>query len=195
MKEIQELAATNQQKAWEVIRRTDIINIWKSIGAEINLVGSLKMGLLVKHRDIDFHIYSPVITPADSFRAMAKLAENSSIKRVEYNNLLDTEEACLEWHAWYQDEENELWQLDMIHILKGSRYDGYFEKMAERISAVLTNETRNTIMKLKYDTPETEQFMGVEYYQAVIRDGVRSYEELKEWKRQHPVTGIIEWMP
>lgn len=101
MKEIIELAAKNQQKAWEVVRKTDIINIWKSIGAEINLVGSLKMGLLVKHRDIDFHIYSSAITPADSFRAMEKLAANSSIKRVEYNNLLDTEEACLEWHAWY----------------------------------------------------------------------------------------------
>lgn len=57
MKEIIELAAKNQQKAWEVVRKTDIIDIWKSIGAEINLVGSLKIGLLVKYRDIDFHIY------------------------------------------------------------------------------------------------------------------------------------------
>lgn len=195
MKEIIDLATRNQQKAWKVIRKTDVINIWKSIGAEINLVGSLRMGLLVKHRDIDFHIYSSPITPADSFRAMAKLAENASMKRIEYVNLLDTEEACLEWHGWYEDEEHELWQLDMIHILKDSRYDGYFEKMAERITAVLTDETRNTILKLKYETPETDKIMGVEYYQAVIRDGVRSYEELKEWKRQHPVPGIIEWMP
>lgn len=43
MKEIIELAAKNQQKAWEVVRKTDIINIWKSIGAEINLVGSIEL--------------------------------------------------------------------------------------------------------------------------------------------------------
>lgn len=57
------------------------------------------MGLFMKHRDIDFHIYSASITPADSFAAMAKLAANPAIKRIEYGNLLDTEEQCLEWHA------------------------------------------------------------------------------------------------
>lgn len=89
--------------------------------------------------------------------------------------------------------DNELWQIDMIHIVKGSRYDGYFEKMAERITAVLTDETRQAILKLKYETPDTAKIMGVEYYQAVIQDGVRTYAELEDWKKQHPVTGVIEW--
>ena len=57
MEHLLELAKRNQERAWEVIRQTDIINIWKSVGAEINLVGSLNMGLLMKHKDIDFHIY------------------------------------------------------------------------------------------------------------------------------------------
>ncbi len=195
MKQLIELSERNQETAWRIIRETDIMNIWKSVNAEINLVGSLSMGLLMKHRDIDFHIYTSPLNLADSFRAMAKLAENPSIKRIEYGNLLDTDEACLEWHAWYQYADDELWQIDMIHILKGSRYDGYFEQMAERIKAVLTDETRQAILQLKYETPETEKIIGVEYYQAVIRDGVRSYAELVEWKRQHPLTGVIEWMP
>ena len=83
----------------------------------------------------------------------------------------------------------------MIHIVKGSRYDGYFEKMAERITAVLTDETRQAILKLKYETPDTAKIMGVEYYLAVIQDGVRTYAELEDWKKQHPVTGVIEWIP
>ena len=45
--------------------------------------------------------------------------------------------------------EGELWQMDMIHIQEGSRYDGYFERVAERISAVLTDEMRLAILKLK----------------------------------------------
>ena len=163
--------------------------------AEINLVGSLNMGLLVKNRDVDFHIYSSPLTPAGSFMAMAKLAENPFVKRITYNNLLDTEEACIEWHVWYEDPENGAWKMDMIHILKHSRYDGYFEKMAERIKAVLTEETRKAILRLKYETPDTEYCMGVEYYQAVLRDGVRTYAEFENWRRQHPVTGIVEWMP
>ena len=181
MEHLLELAKRNQERAWEVIRQTDIINIWKSVGAEINLVGSLNMGLLMKHKDIDFHIYTSPFRISDSFQAMARLAENPLIKRIEYGNSLDTEEQCVEWHAWFQDPDNELWQIDMIHIVKGS--------------AVLTDETRQAILKLKYETPDTVKIMGVEYYQAVIQDGVRTYAELEDWKKQHPVTGVIEWIP
>ena len=171
---ILELAKRNQQKAWEIIEDTRIVRIWEGIGAKVNLVGSLRTGLLVKHRE---------------------LAENTSVKKIEYTNLLHTAEACIEWHAWYQDMEGELWQMDMIHIQEGSRYDGYFERAAERISAVLTDEMRLAILKLKYETPDTEKIMGVEYYQAVIQDGVRSYPEFEEWRRLHPAVGVVEWMP
>ena len=190
-----ELAKRNQQKAWEIIEDTRIVRIWEGIGAKVNLVGSLRTGLLMKHRDIDFHIYTSPLDLSASFRAMAELAENTSVKKIEYTNLLHTEEACIEWHAWYQDMEGELWQMDMIHIQEGSRYDGYFERVAERISAVLTDEMRLAILKLKCETPDTEKIMGVEYYQAVIQDGVRSYPEFEEWRRLHPAVGVVEWVP
>lgn len=193
--DILELAKRNQQKAWEIIEDTRIVRIWEGIGAKVNLVGSLRTGLLMKHRDIDFHIYTSPLDLSASFRAMAELAENTSVKKIEYTNLLHTEEACIEWHAWYQDMEGELWQMDMIHIQEGSRYDGYFERVAERISAVLTDEMRLAILNLKYETPDTEKIMGVEYYQAVIQDGVRSYPEFEEWRRLHPAVGVVEWMP
>lgn len=192
---ILELAKRNQQKAWEIIEDTRIVRIWEGIGAKVNLVGSLRTGLLMKHRDIDFHIYTSPWDLSASFRAMAELAENTSVKKIEYTNLLHTAEACIEWHAWYKDMEGELWQMDMIHIQEGSRYDGYFERVAERISAVLTDEMRLAILKLKYETPDTEKIMGVEYYQAVIQDGVRSYPEFEEWRRLHPAVGVVEWMP
>ena len=192
---ILELAKRNQQKAWEIIEDTRIVRIWEGIGAKVNLVGSLRTRLLMKHRDIDFHIYTSPLDLSASFRAIAELAENTSVKKIEYTNLLHTAEACIEWHAWYQDMEGELWQMDMIHIQEGSRYDGYFERVAERISAVLTDEMRLAILKLKYETPDTEKIMGVEYYQAVIQDGVRSYPEFEEWRRLHPALGVVEWVP
>ena len=190
-----ELAERNQQKAWEIIEDTHIIQIWEGIGAKVNLVGSLRTGLLMKHRDIDFHIYTSPLDLSASFRAMAELAKNTSVKKIECVNLLYTVEACVEWHAWYQDMVGELWQIDMIHIREGSRYDGYFERVAERISAVMTDEMKLAILTLKNETPDMEKIMGVEYYQAVIRDGVRSYPEFEEWRRFHPVTGVVEWIP
>jgi len=195
MENILEIAAENQKKAWKVIKDTNIIGIWESVGAEINLVGSLKTGLLMKNRDIDFHIYSAPFTVSGSFSAIAKLAENTRITHIEYNNLINTKEECIEWHAWYKDDEEQMWQIDMIHIIKDSFYDGYFEKVAERICDALTPETRMTILKLKFDTPDTEKISGIEYYQAVIRDKVHTYEEFQQWRKKQPVTGVIEWMP
>ena len=190
-----EIAQTNQHRAHEIIQELNLIPLWASINVEAHLVGSLRMGLLMKHLDIDLHLYSDPVSLADDFRIIARLAQNHRIKQIEYANLLDTEEACLEWHLHYEDPLNQMWQIDMIHILKGSRYDSYFEQMADRIVAALTDETRHTILQLKYETPESEKIMGIEYYQAVLRDGVKNYAEFETWRRQHPITGIITWMP
>lgn len=190
-----EIAQTNQHRAHEIIQELNLIPLWASINVEAHLVGSLRMGLLMKHLDIDLHLYSDPVSLADDFRIIARLAQNPRIKRIEYANLLNTEEACLEWHLHYEDPLNQMWQIDMIHILKGSRYDGYFEQMADRIVTALIDETRHTILQLKYETPESEKIMGIEYYQAVLRDGVKNYVEFETWRRQHPITGIITWMP
>ncbi|MDE7149909.1 MAG: phosphoglycerate mutase family protein [Bacteroidales bacterium] len=193
--DILELAENNQKKAHAIIDKLDIPNVWQSVGAEARLVGSLKMGLLMKHRDIDFHIYSAPLRLEDSFRAMSQIAAHPAIRKTECINLMHTDEACIEWHATYEDDARDLWQIDLIHILKGSRYDGYFERMAERITAALTPETRKTILRLKYETPDSEKIMGVEYYRAVLQGGVTDFAGLQAYRRSHPADGIVEWMP
>jgi len=117
------------------------------------------------------------------------------VGRIECRNLLATDEACVEWHATYRDRDGDEWQLDMIHIVRDSRYDGYFERVADRIAAALTPVTRRAILQLKYDTPDDVKIAGIEYYVAVLRDGVRTYDAFAEWRRTHPLTGIVEWMP
>ena len=164
-------------------------------GAEVRQVGSLRSGLLMKHRDIDFHIYSSPLRLEESFAAMAQLAADPAVGLIECRNLLATDEACVEWHATYRDRDGDEWQLDMIHIVRGSRYDGYFERVADRIAAALTPVTRRAILQLKYDTPDDVKIAGIEYYVAVLRDGVRTYDAFAEWRRTHPLTGIVEWMP
>lgn len=195
MEDILRLAEKNQEKARQVIAESRVVECWEGIGAKINLIGSLKMGLLMKHRDIDFHIYTPELKLADSFLAIARLAENPRIKRIEYANLLNEEDSCLEWHAWYEDNEGELWQIDMMHIVKGSAYDGYFEDMAARIAAALTPEQKETILRLKWQTPDDVKIPGIEYYMAVMRDNVRTYDEFIKWHQTHPQNGIVTWRP
>lgn len=195
MENILKIAQENQKRAYEVLEQTDVISIWESVGAEVNLVGSLRTGLLMTHRDIDLHIYSSPLKISESFAAMAKLAENPSVVRIEYANGIDTEEQCIEWHAWCKDKDGELWQIDMIHILKGSKYDGYFEKVADRINAIITQEQRETILKLKYETPASEKIIGVEYYMAVIGDGVHNFSDFREWRKGFSIEKGMNWMP
>ena len=187
------LAQFNQQKAFDIIEQCQIRQAWQSIGAQINLIGSLKMGLLAKHRDIDFHIYTPALDVAQSFAAMAQIAKNPKIVHIEYRNLLDEEDSCLEWHAWYQDQKE--WQIDMIHIVQGSKYAGYFERQAERILAVMSEQQRETILRLKFETPDEIKIAGIEIYQAVIESGVTTFEELQQWRANRTQNGIVEWRP
>lgn len=195
MKEIINLSEKNQQRAWQIIQDINIVSIWESMGATINLVGSLKTKLMMLNHDIDFHVYTSNFTLEDSFAAVAKLALHPSVKRVEFNNFLKEIDACVSWNVWIEDCDGEWWHIDIIHILKNSRYDGYFEKVAERINSIMTDEIRNTILKLKFQTPADTKIMGVEYYRAVIEGGVKTFEELNEWRKINPANGIVEWMP
>ena len=192
--DIEIIARNNLEKALLVIEKSGVRQAWEAAGAAVNQVGSMAMGLLMKHRDIDFHIYTEKLDAAESFKVIQKICSNPAVTRMEYRNLADTEEACLEFHVWFMLEDEE-WQIDMIQILKGSPFDGFFEHVAQRIKEVMTPEMRRTILELKYLTPDDEHIMGIEYYQAVIADGVRSYPEFTEWRKTHLANGIITWCP
>ncbi|WP_304353021.1 phosphoglycerate mutase family protein [Brachyspira innocens] len=191
-----DISLNNQKKAFSIIKELDIENAFKSIGARVNLVGSLKMGLLMKNKDIDFHVYTSSLDIEKSFLAVSKIAKNKKIEKVTYTNLIDTDEHCIEWHLFYRDDYNadniEIWQIDIIHILEGSYYDGYFEKVADDVMNMLTEEKINIILKLKYETPDNIKIMGIEYYKAVLKDNVETYEEFIKWRDKQLFNGIIE---
>lgn len=189
------IAQKNQKKAFELIQKLNVYAAWETVGATVNLIGSLQTGLLMKHLDIDFHIYTPELKLSDSFCAVEKIAENDGVEKIEYANLLSAQDACLEWHVFYKDEDQNTWQIDMIHIVKGSQYDGFFENIAARINQNATPEQKETILQLKYETPDHEKIAGIEYCRAVMQGGVRTYPELIKWRRKNPVSGILEWLP
>ena len=190
------LAASNQRRAYEILGELRLREAWQEAGGRAEVVGSLRTGLLMKHLDIDLHVYTPApLHVEESFAVMARIAAKPGIRRVEYANLLDAEDGCLEWHAQYEDRDGRMWQIDIIHLAERSPWEGYFERVADRIAAVLTPETREAILRLKWETPDGDKIPGIAYYRAVLEDGVRSYPEFTTWLREHPAEGIVEWMP
>lgn len=194
--EILTLAAANQRRAGEILDELRLRELWQEAGARAEVVGSLRSGLLCRHLDIDLHVYTPApLRVEESFAVMARIARNPRIRRIEYGNLLDAEDCCLEWHAQYEDRDGRVWQIDMIHMEEGSPWAGYFERVADRIAAVLTAETREAILRLKYETPEGEKIPGIVYYRAVLEGGVRDAAAFENWLENHPAEGIMKWIP
>lgn len=83
----------------------------------------------------------------------------------------------------------------MIHIRRGSKYDGTVEKVADAIVSQLTPDIRQTILRIKNDIPDNIQIPGIEIYHAVFTGGVRSYAELQTWRGNNPLTDSLSWMP
>ncbi len=195
LKEINTLSAANSQRANDVLTQSGIIDVLEKEGCTVNLVGSLRMGLLARHRDIDLHVYSSNITIESSFAVMAKLAADTKVTEIRCINGLHTDERCIAWHLKYAADTDDLWQIDIIHIEKGSKYDGYFEHMADRICSVMTSSQRETILRLKFDTPASCDWHGVEYYEAVIADGVTTINEMEQWVSRHRNKTPYYWIP
>ena len=189
------LAAENQQTAWQILKETGIVQTWEKAGATVNLVGSLKSGLLMRNRDIDMHIYTDKLSVSESFSVIQELAERLSLKEIHYKNLIDTEEECIEWHVLYEHNNRDTWKFDMIHIRKGSRYDGTVERVTDAITERLTPEIRKTILQLKQEIPEGIVIPGIEIYHAVFEGDASSYEELEQWRKNHPLINSLDWLP
>lgn len=188
-----QLSQKQTETARMIISSLNLIETWEKAGATINPVGSFRIGVLAKHRDIDFHIYTDSLDISRSFAIIAELCRHKGIKKCTFANLAETDECCFEWHLYYEDDEAQTWQIDLIQIKKGSFYDGYFEKTAEKIIAAMTEEQRKTILRLKFETPDELKISGIEYYKAVIQDGVQTPEDLLRWRQTHRFDGIIEW--
>lgn len=194
-KEIKELASAARKKAFEVLSGSGIREIWEKAGCCVNLVGSLRMDLLGPHRDIDLHVYSSHITEESTFAIAAKMSALPGVMEITSINGLHTDEHCMAWHVKYRADDAEIWKFDIIHIESGTEFDGYFERMGDRIMEVMTPEQRDTILRLKFETPESETIHGVEYYEAVIAGGITTLSSLRTWVTAHREKPPYYWIP
>ena len=192
--EVFDLAFVNQERARGVLESSGIADVWERNGCRVNLVGSLRMGLLASHRDIDLHVYSKGITVEGSFAIAAQVARLPGVTEIRCINGLHTDEHCVAWHIFYRCDD-EVWQFDVIHIEEGTEYDGFFERMADRIVEVMTSGQKEIILRLKFEAPSGSDFHGVEFYEAVIADGISNMVEFEEWVTHHRKKPMYYWIP
>lgn len=194
MEDILQQAEQNTGKALELADKLGLCQAWKKYGGEVHFVGSLANGLYMDSRDIDLHVYTDPMSIPASFAAMAEIAARPGITQVTFANLLNTPEACLEWHAQYAAPDGRPWQLDIIHIAKGSRYDGYFEEQARRIKNALTPQTKRAVLEIKAALAARGGHIGgIWIYQAVLKKGVRTPKEFDAWYARQDTNRILEW--
>ncbi len=186
-------AQENTKAAFAVLRKLRAVAAWDMQGAEVHVVGSLINGLYYNSRDIDLHVYTDIFDMGYGFAVMAQIAAQPGVQKITFTNLLDAPDACCEWHVFYKDEQGQDWTLDIIHIVRGSQFDGFFERQATLIKEMLTGETRAAILQIKKALSGTEHIGGIWIYLAVLRDGIRTPEDFKIWYEKQDKNQIITW--
>ncbi len=187
-------SALVHQKAEKLLRDFQIVEMWESIGAEVRTVGSFRSNLMMD-KDIDLHVYTGELDAAKTFRALTPLLGDPCVIKCKYINGAATDEHCLEWHLALKYFSDEIWTLDMIQILAGTRFDGFFEETTDAIIRALTPETRLAILKLKKAAPAGNYICGIEFYKAVLQDHVRTWGEFELWRKSNPLESMTDWRP
>lgn len=193
MENLLQEAQNNAKEAFAVLRKTRAVTAWDLQGAEAHVVGSLACGLYMDSRDIDLHVYTDPYDVKAAFEAMGMIAAQKGVTGMTYTNLLDAPDACGEWHVFYTDEQGRKWTLDIMHIVRGSRYDGYFERQAQLIKDMLTDETRDAVLQIKKSLSAGPHIGGIWVYLAVLRDGVRTPQQFAAWYEKQDKNQIVEW--
>ena len=150
---------------------------------------------MMKHRDIDLHVYTDALDVSRSLAALAPVVASERTVGSTYINGAGTGEHCLEWHLRLSDEDKEEWKIDMIQILAGTKYDGVMEDVAEAVADAATPEERKRILALKNACPDDLKICGIEYCKAVIADHVTDWEEFMEWRRHNSPETLMDWRP
>lgn len=184
-----------RRRAADVLRSSGVLEAWESLGAKVRSVGSFRNGLMMKHRDIDLHVYTPGLDVPSALSALTPVIAAPRTVSLDFVNGSGTEEHCLEWHLKLRDDSGEVWKIDMIQILAGSAYDGVMEDVAEAVIDAATPEMRRTILALKNACPDDQPIGGIEFYKAVIADRVTTWEEFLDRRTKEPPEDLRRWKP
>jgi hypothetical protein len=195
-------AAQRQELARHILFELDLIGRWKEFGAPV-VVGAVAYDLVVSP-DIDMEIYCPDLRIEHGFSVLSRCALHPSVTKARFANELAGRDRALYWQLRYRPERpkewsqswDKEWKVDMWSA--PADYDlPMGRNLVEPLRLVLTPQTRAVILELKEQRRDdlTLACPSIDLYRAVLDDGVRTAEDLRQWLSQHETGALTGWLP
>jgi hypothetical protein len=182
-----------QNEAAVVLESLDLLSLWQKQCGQPFLVGALAYGLALAP-DIDLEIFCSHPTIEAGFDVLKSCAVKPGCLATRFRNEMAGPDQGYYWQVQYQKERGLIWKIDMwsFHM---DHPGPTSREMIAPMGQVLNDENKKVILYLKHailKDPDT-QCASIDLYQAVLADGVRSFEELKTWLTTHKPEKINDW--
>lgn len=187
-------AEEKRRMAEQILADLQLVERWRRYGRPV-IVGALAYNLVVDF-DIDMEIYCPEIQIDHGFEILRQSAQNERVTNAQFFNGLHGPDQALYWQLRYRDTANNHWKIDMW-----SAPDDYplprSEYFVEPMKKALTEETRRAILELKEHrmNDRSLQCLSIDLYRAVLEDGVRTPDGLRQWLQTRETGQLTGWKP
>lgn len=194
MDDLIRIAEMRRQRALDILESLGLFDLWRKFGEPV-LVGAVAQGL-VQSLDIDMEVYSGNPEIWQGFEVMGRAASRPGVTGVQFVNALDTPDRGLYWALSFMDTLGENWKIDCWHVGHDHPDAHCAERFAKAVSGVLTDDSRQTILKLKVELRATGGARGIDICRAVIQGGVRDAAGYRQWAAaKPPEPGMVYWRP
>ena len=187
--------ATLQKEGQELLDKYKVIEIMEDLG-EVNIDGSFAYGLMVKP-DIDLHIYNDSPDIAKVSTACQKLFKFPELIRLlvsNRQNFLEPQTGMpkgiyIGLKIFYKGKN---WNFDIWNLKPEDKIDpetfeaGWHDKLSKKQRDAILLLKHNLVDQGRYPGLEAGMFASADIYRAVMKDGVRTIEELENWRNTHP---------
>jgi hypothetical protein len=180
--------------AQHILAQLHLVERWRAFGDPV-LVGAVAYGLVVAP-DIDMEIYCDEPKIEDGFAVLEACALHPRVRKARFANKLEGPDMGLYWQLRYLHEDGQEWKVDMWSVRRDHPGPLSVDLIAPMKQA-LTAETRRTILELKEQLllDPTLQCGSIHLYRAVLDDGIRSIDQLKNWLEHNEVDRLTAWQP
>ncbi len=189
-----ERANQRLQVARYILSQLQLLERWSHFGDPV-IVGAMAYGLMVAP-DIDLEVYCDDPKIESGFEVLKACAQHPRVRKARFSNRLDPPDMGLYWQLRYLHEDGEEWKVDMWSVRRD--HPGPTSKeLVVPIRQALTNQNRAIILGLKEQARLSpgSNCGSIYIYQAVLEDGVRTWEELRGWLERNPTEGLTAWQP
>jgi hypothetical protein len=187
--------AKRRATAISLLDQLDLPNQWQKFGTPY-LVGAVSYDLVVAS-DIDIEVYCPDDPKIEEgFEVLRNCSLHPCVKQASFVNHIADEDQGYYWQLRLQDNEGGEWKVDMWSVrqdypLPTSR------DFVQPMRNALNDETRAAILSIKEAmlNQPVHKCLSIYVYQSVMRDGVRSFDEFLDWRKDHSEEGLVDWKP